>query len=51
MQPRIDIARVGQDAYKAMLGLQSYVNATKLEPALRALAKIRARRSTPVRSA
>ena len=42
MQPRIDIARVGQDAYKAMLGLQSYVSATKLEPALRELVKIRA---------
>ena len=29
MQPRIDTARVSQDAYKAMLGLQSYVNSQR----------------------
>ena len=34
MQPRIDAARVGQNAYKAMLGLQAYVN----ECGLRAIA-------------
>lgn len=42
MQPRIDVARVGQDAYKAMLALQSYVNKTSLEPSLRELVEIRA---------
>ena len=31
MQPRIDITRVSQDAYKAMLGLQSDVDGTDLE--------------------
>lgn len=42
MQPRIDTTRVNQDAYKAMMGLQSYVNATELEPSLRELVNIRA---------
>ncbi|MGA9011936.1 MAG: carboxymuconolactone decarboxylase family protein [Acetobacteraceae bacterium] len=42
MQPRIDTARVSQDAYKAMLGLQSYVNSSDLEPQLHELVKIRA---------
>jgi AhpD family alkylhydroperoxidase len=42
MQPRIDTARVSQDAYKAMLDLQSYVNSTALEPVLHELVKIRA---------
>lgn len=41
MQPRIDTARVSQDAYKAMLGLQSYVNSSDLEPQLKELVKIR----------
>jgi AhpD family alkylhydroperoxidase len=42
MQARIDVARVGQDAYKAMLGLQAYVNASGLEQSLLELVKIRA---------
>lgn len=42
MQPRIDTTRINPDAYKAMRGLQSYVDATGLEPLLRALIKIRA---------
>lgn len=42
MQARIDIARVGQDAYKAMRGLQAYVNASSLEKSLLELVKVRA---------
>ena len=42
MQPRIDTTRVKPDAYKAMLGLQSYVDATGLEQSLRYLMQIRA---------
>src|SRR5215469_8883182 len=42
MQPRIDTAHVSPDAYKAMRGLQSYVDATNLEKSLRELVKIRA---------
>ncbi len=42
MQPRIDAARVGQNAYKAMLGLQAYVNECGLERSLLELMKIRA---------
>ena len=42
MQPRIDITRVSQDAYKAMLGLQSHVDGTDLEKSLRELVNIRA---------
>jgi AhpD family alkylhydroperoxidase len=42
MQPRIDAARVGQGAYKAMLDLQAYVNGCGLERSLLELVKIRA---------
>ena len=42
MQPRIDTKRVNPDAYKAMIALQSYVNAAELEPSLKELVKIRA---------
>ena len=42
MQPRIDIAHVGQGALNAMLGLQSRVAATSLETSLQELVKIRA---------
>ena len=42
MHPRIDTTHVNQDAYKAMLGLQSYVDATGLEQSLRYLIMIRA---------
>ena len=42
MQPRIDLARVKPEAYKAMRALQSYVNATPLEPSLQHLVTIRA---------
>ena len=42
MQPRIDTTQVSQDAYKAMLGLQSHVDATGLEKLLREIVNIRA---------
>ena len=42
MRSRIDTTRVSPDAYKAMLGLQSYVDASGLEPSLRHLLEIRA---------
>ncbi len=42
MQPRIDTTRVKPDAYKAMRGLQDYVDATGLEQSLRYLMQIRA---------
>jgi AhpD family alkylhydroperoxidase len=42
MQPRIDTTRVKPEAYKALLGLQSYVDATGLEQSLRYLVQIRA---------
>ncbi len=42
MQPPIDTTRVRSDAYKAMIGLQSYVDATGLEKSLRVLVNIRA---------
>ena len=38
-QARIDVARVGRDAYKAMLALQGYVNASGLEKPLLELVK------------
>jgi AhpD family alkylhydroperoxidase len=42
MHPRIDIRRINQDAYKAMRGLQSFVDAAGLEKSLRELVNIRA---------
>jgi AhpD family alkylhydroperoxidase len=42
MHSRIDTTRVSQDAYKAMRALQSFVDATGLEPSLRELINIRA---------
>ena len=42
----IDVAHVGQDAYKAMLGLQGYINASGLEQSLVELVNIRA---SPIR--
>jgi AhpD family alkylhydroperoxidase len=42
MQPRIDVAHVGQEALNAMLALQSHVAATSLEASLQELVKIRA---------
>jgi AhpD family alkylhydroperoxidase len=42
VQTRIDTTRICPDAYKAMLGLQSYVDATSLEKSLRELVNIRA---------
>ena len=42
MHPRIDTTRISPGAYKAMRGLQSYVDATSLEPSLRELVNIRA---------
>ena len=41
MQPRIDTTHVSPDAYKAMLGLQSYIDATSSEKSLRELVNIR----------
>jgi alkylhydroperoxidase family enzyme len=46
MHPRIDTTRISPDAYKAMRGLQSYVDATSLEPSLRELVNIRASQIT-----
>ena len=42
MQPRIDIKRAGQNAYKAMRNLQTYVNECGLEQSLLDLVSIRA---------
>ena len=42
MQARIDTAHVNPEVLRVMRGVQSYVDATKLEPALRELVKIRA---------
>jgi len=42
MYPRIDTHSISPSAYKAMHGLQSYVDATSLEPSLRELVNIRA---------
>ncbi len=42
MQPRINIAKVSPDAYRAMAGLQSYVDKSGLEPSLLELVKTRA---------
>jgi AhpD family alkylhydroperoxidase len=42
MQPRIDTTRIKPEAYKAMRGLQDYVDATGLEQSLRYLMQIRA---------
>jgi AhpD family alkylhydroperoxidase len=42
MQQRIDAAKVSPAAYKAMAGLQGYVDQSSLEPSLRDLVKIRA---------
>ncbi len=42
MHPRIDAMRINPGAYKAMRGLQSYVDATSLEPSLRELVNVRA---------
>jgi AhpD family alkylhydroperoxidase len=42
MQPRIDTRHVKPEAYKAMLSLQDYVDATGLEQSLRYLMQIRA---------
>jgi AhpD family alkylhydroperoxidase len=42
MKERVDVAKVAPGAYKAMLGLQGYVNKSGLEPSLLELIKIRA---------
>ena len=41
-QPRLEIAKISPDLYKAMAGLQNYVDASGLEPKLIDLVKIRA---------
>ena len=42
MQSRIDIQKVAPEAFRAMAGLQSYLNHSGLEPALLGLVKMRA---------
>ena len=42
MKPRIDFLRLSPNAVQAMLGLQSYVNASGLEHSLIELVKMRA---------
>jgi len=42
MQARIDVARFSPDAYKAMLGMRGYVDASGLEKSLLDLVKTRA---------
>src|ERR1051325_10440901 len=42
MQSRLEFTKVAPQAYKAMFGLQSWVNNSGLEPALMELVKIRA---------
>lgn len=42
MQERLNVRRIAPAAYKAMLGLQGYVNDVKLEHSLVELVKIRA---------
>jgi AhpD family alkylhydroperoxidase len=42
MKPRIDVMRVAPKAVQAMLGVQTYVNNSGLEPALLHLVKMRA---------
>ena len=42
MQARLEPQKVAPEAYRAMLGLQSYVNNSGLEPALQELVKLRA---------
>jgi AhpD family alkylhydroperoxidase len=42
MTQRLNAFQVAPDAYKAMLGLQDYVNQSELEPSLQELVKIRA---------
>jgi AhpD family alkylhydroperoxidase len=42
MQPRLDANRIAPDGYKAMSGLQAYVNGCGLEASLLELVKIRA---------
>jgi AhpD family alkylhydroperoxidase len=42
MQPRINIANVSPEAYRAVAGVQRFVDNSSLEPALRELIKLRA---------
>ena len=42
MEPRLDAFKTAPGAYKAMAGLQAYVNGCGLEPSLMELVKIRA---------
>ena len=51
MQQRLDAMKVSPAAYKAMAGLQSYVDQSGLERSLLELVKIRTRRSTAAHSA
>ena len=42
MEARLQIQKVAPQAYRAMLGLESYVKSTRLEPTLIELVKVRA---------
>ncbi|HUZ45204.1 MAG TPA: carboxymuconolactone decarboxylase family protein [Terriglobia bacterium] len=42
MEPRIELQKISQDAYKAMRGLEVYVRQSSLEPALLELVRLRA---------
>src|SRR5262249_2036334 len=42
MQQRLDAMKISPAAYKAMAGLQAYIDQSEIEPALRHLVEIRA---------
>lgn len=42
MEKRINISKIEPDAYKAMLGMESYIETVSLDPRLKDLIKIRA---------
>jgi AhpD family alkylhydroperoxidase len=42
MEPRIDLTKVGAGAYRAMLGLETFVRSSRLEPGLLHLIRMRA---------
>ena len=42
MQPRIDLTKIGAGAYRAMLGLETFVRGSRLEPGLLHLIRMRA---------
>jgi AhpD family alkylhydroperoxidase len=42
MEPRIDLTKIGTGAYRAMLGLETFVRGSRLEPRLLHLIRMRA---------